>query len=1644
MIRKNYLTGILTATGIALYFIIRCATPLEPASSATKADIILESSALERDDDFIEDSLGKSIRIGISSFLPENIDSVHLEVTTPLRQIILDTVFRFESTDLSDTLWYTITFLQPGSKNIILTPFSELDLKPVRANVYIHNRDLPENPPPAIIVSGNRTIRPEETCSLTVVAEDDDTAQTVTVKVVRVADSSAVFENGLYTWTAPGGFAGEDTFYIIATDNGFPPASDTSLVIVRVTANPHSPTLSITGDRTLTPSSTCVLVIRHADEDSGQSVRTTVSGNPEGSSILDSMLFIWDIPEDFSGSDTIIFTTTDDGTPPRSVSDTVIIIVSVDVGNYPPVWQTDTISISLSDRESVDIDLAEYCSDADGDDLQFSLADTVPPGDFIDGSHYRYSPEQGTDTTCCIPVTASDPNGATAVCLLSVTVQAVVIDNDPPVLSYVEPSSDSSSVNESTISVTIAAVDASGIGAVACSMGENSFEVSRTDSFYTAIITGLEQDHFNRIVFTAEDGSENRNNNSIILYINYDPTMEDHTRPVLRRSDPVRDSLSVSSATVDVAISATDISGIASVVCRMGTAAFEVANTESSYRATVSGLAAGSYNRIVFTVTDASTNANSDSIVYYVNYDPTMNDHSAPVLARQTPDRDTSTTASSAATVSFSATDENGISSAVCTMGENEFALSGNGEGGYSAEIPGLAEGTFNRIVFVITDASTNRNRDSIIYHIFYDPTLNDHTSPSLAPHFPETLDASVSSSSLAASITATDDNGIGSVTCSMNGTAFTVENSGASVYSANVSGLVENQNNAVTFIATDGSANANEGTITYTIFYDPTLDDNTPPVLTRENPITPFTTTASPDIPLTITATDQSGISSIICAMGSTSFSVTNSGQSYSATATGLTANQNNLIKFIATDASSNANRDSIMFTVYYDQTLGDHQPPTITPYEWPTSNSTVVSRTVTLDFSVSDDNGLDSVWWSINEAVQPRLTAVSGDHYSLTATLEHEAPNPIVVYAADHSTNHNQGSTSPLVLNFNRPPAALDQEDSTLRATPQEVTLAASDPDGDAISQWKVIAGPYNGTITSDRPTFTYTPTGNYEGPDSLTFRIWDSFGDSSVAVGTVRIAVEKHDIAPRFTVQPGNAEVDSSGSVTFSAIINNDVYPSPEFIWYKDGQVVFRSTQSSSFSINPVRYGHAGIYAIAVTNRADSVNSDRFTLTVNDVTDPELNMNGQSDLTILLNEPWSDPGATALDDRDGDITGRIVTTGTVTTETVGRDTITYTVNDNAGNSSTAIRIVRVEGWIKKTGFEVIQNPPYATVMTEKNRYYIAYMAAGEQPIVATFEDGKFTPLPQLPFEPGEYPTALSLALGSDNETIYLAYYYNQSQGMMCAVKRWDGLSWSTVINNSLPVDWEKQNLLNLTVKPDNTPYIAGSFRPENDAFCAVMRMSSGKWEFVGPLNPIPFDGTFGTGVLTGDKNVVCVASDNTPYVSGNNAETGKPVAMKFVDEAWVPAAGQADLPVPMTSPDNIHLLEAPSGELYFGCTFTTAAPTLDPRIFRLAGNEWQELFPPFARNPGLGLGGFSMTFSPDNMLYAVHPEDDDFIIRRWDGIRWFNIPEPLPMNDPAFIADCSGVSIAAGNDECYVTFITTPQGARPRITIMHWKRQ
>ena len=120
--------------------------------------------------------------------------------------------------------------------------------------------------------------------------------------------------------------------------------------------------------------------------------------------------------------------------------------------------------------------------------------------------------------------------------------------------------------------------------------------------------------------------------------------------------------------------------------------------------------------------------------------------------------------------------------------------------------------------------------------------------------------------------------------------------------------------------------------------------------------------------------------------------------------------------------------------------------------------------------------------------------------------------------------------------------------------------------------------------------------------------------------------------------------------------------------------DGDITSNIAVVSTVDVNNV-----GTYTVTY-NVSDAAGNaaTQVIRTVNitpDVTIPVTTLLGESEVSLELGSIYTDAGATAVDNIDGDITVNIVTVNSVDVNNVGTYTVTYNVSDAAGNAATQV---------------------------------------------------------------------------------------------------------------------------------------------------------------------------------------------------------------------------------------------------------------------------------------------------------------------------------------------------------------------------------
>ncbi|PYQ77363.1 MAG: hypothetical protein DMG04_00635, partial [Acidobacteria bacterium] len=237
----------------------------------------------------------------------------------------------------------------------------------------------------------------------------------------------------------------------------------------------------------------------------------------------------------------------------------------------------------------------------------------------------------------------------------------------------------------------------------------------------------------------------------------------------------------------------------------------------------------------------------------------------------------------------------------------------------------------------------------------------------------------------------------------------------------------------------------------------------------------------------------------------------------------------------------------------------------------------------------------------------------------------------------ANDGTLDSNVATVTITVTPVNDPPIASAQAVTTAEDTAKTITLGATDVDGDTLT-YAIVTPPAHGTLSGTAPTVTYTPTANYNGPDTFTFKANDGTVDSNVA--TVSITVTAVNDAPVANPQAVTTTEDTAKAIVLAA---TDV----------DGDAL-----TYAIVVGPAHGALSGTApTVTYTPAANYNGPDSFTFKANDGT---LNSNVAT-VTLTITPVNDTPVATAQSVTTNQDTAKAMT---LAATDVDGDTLTYAV--------------------------------------------------------------------------------------------------------------------------------------------------------------------------------------------------------------------------------------------------------------------------------------------------------------------------------------------------------------------------------------------
>jgi alpha-tubulin suppressor-like RCC1 family protein len=254
-------------------------------------------------------------------------------------------------------------------------------------------------------------------------------------------------------------------------------------------------------------------------------------------------------------------------------------------------------------------------------------------------------------------------------------------------------------------------------------------------------------------------------------------------------------------------------------------------------------------------------------------------------------------------------------------------------------------------------------------------------------------------------------------------------------------------------------------------------------------------------------------------------------------------------------------------------------------------------------------------------------------------TITVLRDDTPPDVQFAANGNATPAQNAESTVTVN--------DAESGVDAASLQYAWSQSTAPPADG---WNVFA---NGDTL--RQT---TGDGNWY----LHIRALDLVGNVTYTVSDVFVL---DNTAPELTLNGSNPmNIPQGGTYTelgATAFDDNDGVIPDSFI------TISGTVDTTQLGYYPIQY--------EVTDLAGNTASVIRDVYVYESDTPVIHLLGPNPMTVEVNDTFVDPGATAQDLQDGDLSASIMVTGTVDPSTLGTYTLSYNVSDAAGNAATTV---------------------------------------------------------------------------------------------------------------------------------------------------------------------------------------------------------------------------------------------------------------------------------------------------------------------------------------------------------------------------------
>ncbi|MGW9017006.1 tandem-95 repeat protein, partial [Priestia megaterium] len=1077
---------------------------------------------------------------------------------------------------------------------------------------------LPTNDPP-IVPNYQLTTNEDTAVTSMVIATDVDNSQLVYSLQNSPANGTVnVGLDGMYTYTPNANFNGTDQFTVLVSDGqGGTAVSTITITVIPVNDPPIGPDIvTVT-----TNEDTTVAGQTPAFDPDGDSLSFTLQDPPRnGTAVVNADgTFTYTPNPNYTGSDSFSVLISD---PSGSfiVTDVFIAVVPV---NDPPVVPSYTFTIN----EDTVLNSLVAASDIDGDSLIYALSAPPTNGAVVvnpDGT-YTYTPNENYNGVDSFSVVVSDGQGGTAVSTITITILPV---NDPPVGPVV---------------VTLVTDEDTPV----------SSQITAFDPDGEALTYTLQDPPTNGVAAVNADGTftytpnGNYNGPDTFTVLISDPSGAFIVTSVFVTVTPVNDVPVVPNyefvinedTTLNSQVVATDIDGNPLTYALLtgpvnGTI---VVNPDGTYTYTPNENYNGvdSFSVVVSDGQGGTTVSTSTITILPVN-DPPV----GPVVVTLVTDEDTPVSSQ------ITAFDPDGE---VLTYTLQDPPTNGvavvNADGTFTYTPNGSYDGP-DTFTVLISDPSGA----FIVTSVFV--TVTPVNDVPVVPNYEFVINEDTS---LNSQVVATDIDGnpltYALLTGPVNGTVV-VNPDGTYTYTPN-----ENYNGVDSFsvVVSDGQGGTAVSTIMITI-----LPVNDPPV----GPVV-VTLVTNEDTPVSsqITAVDPDGevLTYTLQDPPTNGVAVVDADGTFTYTPNG-SYNGPDTFTVLISDPSGAFIVTSVFVTV-----TPVNDVPVVPNYEF------VINEDTTLNSQVvaTDIDGNPLTYALLTGSVNGTVVVNPDGTYTYTPNENYNGVDSFSVVVSDGQGGTAVSTITITILPVNDPPVGpvvvtlVTNED-----TPVSSQITAVDPDGEVLT-YTLQDPPTNGVaVVNADGTFTYTPNGSYNGPDTFTVLISDPSG--AFIVTSVFVTVTPVNDVP---VVPNYEFVINEDTTLNSQVVATDIDGNP--LTYAlltgsvNGTVVVNPDGTYTYTPNE-NYNGVDSFSVVVSDGQGGTAVSTITITILPVNDPPV---GPVVVTLVTNEDTPVSSQITAVDPDGEVLTYTLqdppTNGVAVVDADG--TFTYTPNGSYNGPDT-----------------------------------------------------------------------------------------------------------------------------------------------------------------------------------------------------------------------------------------------------------------------------------------------------------------------------------------------------------------------------------